>query len=95
MLGTLPWFEPGKPHYAVLESNGVRVDDIEPPVPAIGAYGWIENLVTLAGGGLVVRGGTIVHRFGLGSWQRGREVIREKVLPALQVPIYFTAHGKG
>ena len=64
-------------------------------MPAIGAYGWIKNLVTLAGGGLVVHGGAIVHRYGLGSWQRGREVIWEKVLAALQVPVYLTIHGKG
>jgi N-dimethylarginine dimethylaminohydrolase len=82
-------------YYHALEDNGVRVHYIEPPVPAIGAYGWIKNLVTLAGGGLVVRGGAIVHRYGLGSWQRGREVIWEKVLAALQVPIYLTVHGKG
>ena len=44
-------------YYQVLEDNGVRVNYIEPPVPAIGAYGWIKNLVTLAGGGLVVHGG--------------------------------------
>ena len=56
-------------------------------------YGYLKNLVTLAGGGLVVRGGAIVHRMGLGSWQRGREVIWSKVLTALQVPIYLTIHG--
>ena len=82
-------------YYAVLEEHGVRVNYIEPPVPAIGAYGWMKNLVTLAGGGLVVRGGAILHRYGLGSWQRGREVIWEQVLAALQVPIYLTIHGKG
>ena len=38
-------------YYQVLEDNGVRVNYIEPPVPAIGAYGYIKNLVTLAGGG--------------------------------------------
>lgn len=80
-------------YYGVLEANGVRVNYIEPPVPAIGAYGYIKNLVTLAGGGLVVRGGAILHRYGLGSWQRGREVIWSKVLTALQVPIYMTFHG--
>jgi N-dimethylarginine dimethylaminohydrolase len=36
-----------------------------------------------------------VHRYGLGSWQRGREVIWEKVLAALQVPVYMTIHGTG
>ena len=82
-------------YYEALEENGVRVNYIEPPVPAIGAYGWIKNLVTLAGGGLVVHGGAILHRYGLGSWQRGREVIWEKALAALQVPIYLTIHGKG
>jgi len=82
-------------YYSVLEEHGVRVNFIEPPVPAIGAYGWIKNLVTLAGGGLVVRGGAIVHRYGLGSWQRGREVIWEKVLATLQVPVYLTIHGRG
>ena len=82
-------------YYEVLEDNGVRVNYIEPPVPAIGAYGWIKNLVTLAGGGLVVHGGAVLHRYGLGSWQRGREVIWEKTLAALQVPIYLTIHGKG
>jgi N-dimethylarginine dimethylaminohydrolase len=82
-------------YYATLEENGVRVNYIEPPVPAIGAYGYLKNLVTLAGGGLVVRGGAIVHRMGLGSWQRGREVIWSKVLTALQVPIYLTIHGRG
>ena len=82
-------------YYQVLEDNGVRVNYIEPPVPAIGAYGWIKNLVTLAGGGLVVHGGAILHRYGLGSWQRGREVIWEKTLAALQVPIYLTIHGQG
>jgi N-dimethylarginine dimethylaminohydrolase len=82
-------------YYEVLEQNGVRVNYIEPPVPAIGAYGWIKNLVTLAGCGLVVHGGAILHRYGLGSWQRGREVIWEKTLAALQVPIYMTIHGKG
>src|SRR5947207_3370165 len=50
---------------------------------------------TLAGGGLVVHGGAILHRYGLGSWQRGREVIWEKTLAALQVPIYHTIHGTG
>ena len=71
----------------MLADNGVRVNYIEPPVPAIGAYGWIKNLVTLAGGGLVVHGGAILHRYGLGSWQKGREVIWEQTLAALQVPI--------
>ena len=82
-------------YYDALASNGVRVNYVEPPVPAIGAYGYLKNLVTLAGGGLVVRGGAIVHRMGLGSWQRGREVIWSKVLTALQVPIYLTVHGRG
>jgi hypothetical protein len=62
-------------YYQALADNGVCVNYIEPPVPAIGAYGWIKNLVTLAGGGLVAHGGAIVHRYGLGSWQKGREVI--------------------
>ena len=43
-------------YYQALADNGVRVNYIEPPVPAIGAYGYIKNLVTLAGGGLVARG---------------------------------------
>jgi hypothetical protein len=82
-------------YYEALEAHGVRVNYIEPPVPAIGAYGYIKNLVTLAGGGLVAHGGAIVHRYGLGSWQKGREVIWQKVLAALQVPVYLTIHGKG
>ena len=82
-------------YYDVLAGHGVRVNYIEAPVPAIGAYGYLKNLVTLAGGGLVVGGGAIVHRMGLGSWQRGREVIWSKVLAALQVPIYLTIHGMG
>jgi N-dimethylarginine dimethylaminohydrolase len=82
-------------YYDLLREHGVRVNTIEPPVPAIGAYGYLKNLVTLAGGGLVVRGGAIVHRMGLGSWQRGREVIWSKVLTALQIPIYLTIHGRG
>jgi N-dimethylarginine dimethylaminohydrolase len=82
-------------YYQVLADNGVRVNFIEAPVPAIGTYGYLKNLVTLAGGGLVVHGGAIIHRMGLGSWQRGREVIWAKVLAALQVPIYLTIHGKG
>jgi N-dimethylarginine dimethylaminohydrolase len=82
-------------YYAALEHAGVRVNYIEAPVPAIGAYGYLKNLVTLAGGGLVVHGGAIVHRMGLGSWQRGREVIWSKVLTALGVPIYLTIHGMG
>jgi N-dimethylarginine dimethylaminohydrolase len=82
-------------YYQVLRDNGVRVNEIAAPVPALGAYGWIKNLVTLAGGGLVVRGGAIMHRYGLGSWQRGREVIWTKVLAALQVPIYLTIHARG
>src|SRR5262249_60296388 len=82
-------------YYAVLADNGVRVNYIEPPVPAIGAYGWIKNLVTLAGCGLVVHGGAILHRYGLGSWQKGREVIWEQTLAALQVPIYMTIHANG
>ena len=82
-------------YYDVLKQNGVRVNYIEAPVPAIGQYGYLKNLVTLAGGGLVMKGGAIIHRMGLGSWQRGREVIWSKVLTALQVPIYLTIHGKG
>ena len=82
-------------YYDLLREHGVRVNTIEPPVPAIGAYGYLKNLVTLAGGGLVARGGAIVHRMGLGSWQRGREVIWSKVLTALQIPIYLTIHGRG
>jgi N-dimethylarginine dimethylaminohydrolase len=82
-------------YYNVLKKNGVRVNYVEPPVPAIGAYGYLKNMVTLAGGGLIVKGGAIIHRMGLGSWQRGREVIWTKALAALQVPIYLTIHGKG
>jgi N-dimethylarginine dimethylaminohydrolase len=82
-------------YYQVLRDNGVRVNYIEPPVPAIGAYGYLKNLVTLAGGGLVVHGGAIIHRMGLGSWQRGREVIWSKTLTTLGVPIYLTIHGRG
>jgi N-dimethylarginine dimethylaminohydrolase len=82
-------------YYNALKENGVRVNYIEPPIPAIGAYGYLKNMVTLAGGGLVVKGGAIIHRMGLGSWQRGREVIWAKTLAALQVPIYLTIHGKG
>lgn len=82
-------------YFGVLEANGVRINYVEPPVPAIGAYGYLKNLVTLAGAGLVVHGGAIVHRMGLGSWQRGREVIWTKALAALGVPIYLTIHGRG
>src|SRR5579859_5793460 len=82
-------------YYQVLADNGVRVNYIEPPVPAIGAYGYLKNLVTLAGGGLVAHGGAIINRMGLGSWQRGREVIWSKTLAALGVPIYLTIHGRG
>jgi len=82
-------------YYQLLEDNGVRVNYIEPPVPAIGAYGYLKNLVTLAGGGLVAHGGAIIHRMGLGSWQRGREVIWSKTLTTLGVPIYLTIHGRG
>ncbi len=82
-------------YYKTLKQNGVKVNYVEPPVPAIGPYGYLKNLVTLAGAGLVVKGGAIVHRMGLGSWQRGREVIWSKALAALQVPIYLTIHGKG
>ena len=78
-----------------LAGHGVRVNYLEAPVPAIGAYGYIKNLVTLAGAGLCVRGGVIMHRYGLGSWQRGREVIWAKALAALQVPVYLTVHGRG
>jgi N-dimethylarginine dimethylaminohydrolase len=82
-------------YYQVLRDHGVRVNYIEPPVPAIGAYGYLKNLVTLAGGGLVAHGGAIIHRMGLGSWQRGREVIWSQALTALGVPIYLTIHGRG
>jgi len=82
-------------YYDVLRANGVRVHSVEAPVPAIGTYGYIKNLVTLAGAGLVVRGGVIMHRYGLGSWQRGREVIWAKAFAALQLPVYLTIHGRG
>jgi N-dimethylarginine dimethylaminohydrolase len=82
-------------YYDVLRANGVRVNMVEAPVPAIGPYGYIKNLVTLAGSGLVVRGGVIMHRYGLGSWQRGREVIWSKAFSALQLPVYLTIHGRG
>lgn len=82
-------------YYNILKENGVRVNYIEPPIPAIGPYGYLKNMVTLAGAGLVMKGGAIIHRMGLGSWQRGREVIWAKTLAALQVPIYLTIHGRG
>ena len=82
-------------YYGILKKNGVRVNFVDPPVPAIDPYGYLKNLVTLAGGGLVARGGAIIHRMGLGSWQRGREVIWTKALTALGVPIYLTIHGGG
>src|SRR5581483_8911762 len=53
------------------------------------------DLVKLPGSGLVVRGGVIMHRYGLGSWQRGREVIWSKAFSALQLPVYLTIHGRG
>jgi hypothetical protein len=62
------------------------VHSVEAPVPAIGTYGYIKNLVTLAGAGLVVRGGVIMHRYGLGSWQRGREVIWAKAFAGFSFP---------
>ena len=43
----------------------------------------------------MAHGGAIIHRMGLGSWQRGREVIWSKTLTALGVPIYLTIHGRG
>ena len=46
-------------YYDVLAGHGVRVNYLEAPVPAIGEYGYIKNLVTLAGAGLCVRGGVI------------------------------------
>src|SRR5205085_2452351 len=49
-------------YYEVLADNGVRVNYIGPPVPAIGAYGWSKHLVTLAGGRLVVTGRAYVPR---------------------------------
>lgn len=61
----------------------------------MGAYGYLKNMVTQAGGGLVVKGSAIVQRMGLNSWQRVREVIWTKALAVLQVPIYHTIHGKG
>lgn len=82
-------------YFDVLRQNGVRVHQVEAPVPAIGTYGYIKNMVTLAGAALVVKGGAIMHRYGLGSWQRGREVIWAKALAALQVPVYATIHGTG
>lgn len=82
-------------YYQVLEDNGVKVHYVEPPIPSLGPYGYLKNLVTLAGAGLVARGGIIIHRMGLGSWQRGREVIWSQALAALQVPIYLTIHGRG
>jgi N-dimethylarginine dimethylaminohydrolase len=82
-------------YYGILKENGVKLNFVEPPLPAIGPYGYLKNMVTLAGGGLVVKGGAIIHRMGLGSWQRGREVIWTKALAALGVPIYLTIHGKG
>ena len=36
-----------------------------------------------------------MHRYGLGSWQRGREVIWAKAFSALQLPVYLTIHGRG
>src|SRR5919198_3523661 len=32
-------------YYAVLRDHGVRVNVIEPPVPALGTYGYLKNLV--------------------------------------------------
>ena len=68
---------------------------IEAPVPAIGAYGYLKNLVTLAGGGLVVHGGAIIHRHGprlLAAGPRGDLV---EGADGARVPIYLTIHGKG
>jgi len=61
-------------YFDVLRANGVRVHTVEAPVPAIGTYGYIKNLVTLAGAGLVVRGGVIMHRYG--AWAPGNEDAR-------------------
>ena len=36
-------------YYNTLKKNGVRVNYVEPPSPAIGAYGYLKNMVTLAG----------------------------------------------
>lgn len=82
-------------YYEILEDHGVTVHYLKPPLPAIGPYGYLKNLVTLAGAGLVVKGGAIVHRMGMGSFQRGREVIWQKALSALQVPVYHTIFGRG
>ena len=82
-------------YYEVLRDNGIKVNYVDPPVPALGAYGSIKSLVTPAGAVLVVRGGAIMQRYARGSWQHGREWIRSKVLSALQVPIYLTVHGRG
>ena len=73
---------------------GVKVNIIDPPVPTIGIYGYLKNLITLAGAGLVMHGGAIITRAALGPWQRGREVLYTKALLDIGVPVYLSFRGK-
>ena len=80
---------------AAARQRPMRMNYVEPPVPAIGTRGYLRIWSRSPAARLVVRGGAIIHRMGLGSWQRGREVIWCKALAALGVPTYLTIHGRG
>lgn len=77
----------------VLQGEGVEVHFLEPPIPAIGPYGFIKWFCTV-GSVVVTKAGAIIPRAAMGGWEVGRNRYFVKKLVELDIPILFMIHGK-
>lgn len=76
--------------------EGILVHQFEPPVPAIGPYGFMFGITWAANVGQIIKGGAIPNREALHTLCRGvSSVVYRKVLDELGIPILYTVRGKG
>ena len=78
----------------ILKDEGVKVDLLEQPYPAMGVYGPIRKQFVAARLGFVIRGGVVLKRWGHSSWSRGLEYYAQRFFTDLDIPILLFPGGK-
>lgn len=88
------WQEGWDNLYNILKEQGVKIDLLEYPAPLIGPYGPYRKLTYLTEP-LVIRGGTIIGRYGHCPYKIGLERHYQRFLAEIGCPILYTVHGNG
>lgn len=88
------WREAHDDLIKTLKGEGIGVEVLEFPLHAAGPYCRLRDVV-FAAWTMIIHGGAIIPKFGLGAWLKGIEVYLAKKLLEIGCPILYTVHGKG